>query len=78
MDSPVIVGIAQTEAQIRIFLMREASGMYVLRVMVRSVMMAMARIEKSAAYVLISARFLYHVQLLCYHLPAPTIGLPSH
>jgi hypothetical protein len=64
MDSPVIVGIAQTEAQIRIFLMREASGMYVLRVMVRSVMMAMARIEKSAAYVLISARFLYHVQLL--------------
>jgi hypothetical protein len=53
----VIVGTAQTDAQMRIFLMREASGMYVLRVMVRSVMMAIARIEKSAAYVHISTLF---------------------
>jgi len=48
-DLPVVVGTNHTEAQIRIFLTRLASGMYVVRVMVRSVMMAMARIEKSAA-----------------------------
>jgi len=45
----VVVGTNHTEAQMRIFLTRLASGMYVVRVIVRSVMMAMARIEKSAA-----------------------------
>jgi hypothetical protein len=46
---PVIVGIIHTDPQMRIFFAMEASGMYVFRVMVRSVVMAMARMEKSAA-----------------------------
>jgi len=45
----VVVGTTHTEAQMRIFFARQVSGMYVVRVIVRSVMMAMARIEKSAA-----------------------------
>lgn len=44
-----MVGMTQTEPQISILLMSEALGMYVLRVIVVSVIMAMARIEKSAA-----------------------------
>jgi hypothetical protein len=46
---PVTVGTIHTDAQMRIFFTIEASGMYVFRMMVRSVMMAMARMEKSAA-----------------------------
>jgi hypothetical protein len=46
---PVIVGIIHTDAQMRAFFTMGASGMYVFRVIVRSVMMAMARMEKSAA-----------------------------
>lgn len=49
MGLPVMVGMTQTDPQMAIFFIREALGMYVFRVMVRSVMMAMARIEKSAA-----------------------------
>jgi hypothetical protein len=49
MSLPVMVGMTQTEPQISILLMSEALGMYVLRVIVVSVIMAMARIEKSAA-----------------------------
>jgi hypothetical protein len=44
-----MVGTTQTDAQMRILLMSDALGMYVLRVIVRSVTIAMARIEKSAA-----------------------------
>ncbi len=44
-----MVGTTQTDAQMSILLIREAFGMYVLRVIVVSVMMAIARIEKSAA-----------------------------
>jgi hypothetical protein len=57
MDLPVIVGTTHTDAQMMVFLSRDASGMYVFRVMVSSVMMAMARMEKSAAYVIFSKQF---------------------
>lgn len=43
-------GTIQTDMQIMTFLPSDALGMYVLRVMVRTVTSAMARIEKSAAY----------------------------
>lgn len=45
-----MVGIIQTELQIRTFLRVDTVGMYVFRVMVRSVTMAMAKTEKSAAW----------------------------
>jgi hypothetical protein len=57
MGLPVIVGTTHTDAQMMIFLSRDASGMYVFRVMVSSVMIAMARMEKSAAYITLSEQF---------------------
>jgi hypothetical protein len=78
MDLPVIVGTTHTDAQMMVFLSRDASGMYVFRVMVSSVMMAMARMEKSAAYITISGQFPFRNLMLCYGSPVPTTAPPSH
>jgi hypothetical protein len=44
-----MVGMIQQDAQMRSFLVAETLGIYVFRVIVRSVTIAMARMEKSAA-----------------------------
>jgi hypothetical protein len=52
-----MVGIIHTDAQMSIFLIKDVLGMYVLRVMVKRVTIAIARMEKSAACAWISQVF---------------------